>query len=270
MRWIIIFYCLLSLVNFNIAQTSLTNIQQFSIKFKLTDEKIQRGYLMDIDRTTLTYFTNKKYLKQNLLNGCQSCQKVPLANLEKLTILGNKQHSGKIIGGMIALLITGIAASNPRGDGLDAGATAGIYGGTFGTLAIGLGAGIDGLVNNSQQKAIDNRHKSHLIKNNQVDGSVLAHFMEASPYAQFEILQREQQLVLKQILKEIQTNPLMHQQRFSFFSKNIPVQHGYLVGSDEIHLFLSDDLFSLVEDRAQLPKDLKKVAFAKIFYYQTD
>jgi len=66
---------------------------------------------------------------------------------------------------MFALLITGIAASNPRGDGLDAAATAGIYGSAYGIPAIGLGAIIDGLVNNTSKAEINNRHKIALIRN---------------------------------------------------------------------------------------------------------
>ena len=270
MKWIIICYCLLAIHPFNIAQTSINSITQRPIKIKVAGEKAQKGYLMDIDQTSLIFFTNKKHLKQNLLNGCQSCQKVALADLERLTILGNKQHTGKIIGGMVALLITGIAASNPRGDGLDAAATAGIYGSAYGIPAIGLGAIIDGFVNNNAKAEINKRHKTALIRNGEVYAHVLSYFTNNSPLAEFEDLQQQQQLDLQEILQDINLNPLMHQQRFSFFSKAHPVVSGYLVGSDDTHIFLSDDLFSLIEQREEKPTTLKKVNIKTLFYYQID
>ena len=171
---------------------------------------------------------------------------------------------------MFALLITGIAASNPRGDGLDAAATAGIYGSAYGIPAIGLGAIIDGLVNNTSKAEINNRHKIALIRNGEVYAHILSYFTNHSPLAEFEDIQQQQQVDLQEILQDIAQNPLMYQQRFSFFSKENPVVSGYLVGSDNTHLFLSDDLFSLIENREERSVNLKKVALATIFYYQID
>ncbi len=269
MKWILIIYFLMT-TTFNFAQTKIESITQIPIKLKIAGEKMQKGYLMDIDQTTLTFFTNKKHLKQNLLNACQSCQKIALDDLEKLTIRSTKQHTGKMLGGMIALLMTGIAALSPAEDVPNVASIAGVYGMFYGVGGIGLGAVIDGVANKNRQKALNNYPKTRLIANREVDFNALNHFIDYSPLAQFERLQRQQQLALQETLKEIVVNPLMHQQRFSFFSKGVPVISGYLIESDDTHIFLTNNLFSVVEDRAERPTGLKKVKISNIYYYQID
>ena len=270
MKWLIILCYLLSIDVFSFAQNKIEDIKLLPIKVKIAGENMQKAYLMDIDKTSLTFFTNKKQFKQNVLTDCKNCQTVALDNLDKLIVLGSKQHAGKIAGGMLALLVTGIAAANPRGDGLDAAATAGIYGTFYGGGAIALGTAIDFLVNNTQNKEMLNRRKKQLVNKRKLDVAIVTFFMDNSPLAQFERLQQQQELDLQEMIKEVNTNPLMHQQRFSFFSNIHPVVSGYLVGSDDDYIYLSDNLFRLVEDREERPVNVKKVQLTDIFYYQMD
>lgn len=270
MKWLVTLCCLLSIYTFSIAQNKIEDIKPLPIKVKIAGENMQKVYLMDIDKTSLTFFTNKKQFKQNVLTDCSACQTVALDNLDKLIVLGSKQHAGKIAGGMLALLITGIAAANPRGDGLDAAATAGIYGTFYGGGALALGTAIDFLVNNNQSKEVLNRHKTQLVNKKKMNIAMVTFFMDNSPLAQFERIQQQQQLALQEMIQEIKERPLMHQQRFSFFSKVHPVASGYLIGSDDTFIYLSDNLFRLVEDRAERPLNLKKVKLTDIFYYQID
>ena len=268
MKWkTISFYCLL-LPILSFSQSQIEHIQLLPIKLKIVGEKQQRAYLMDIDEETISFFRNKKHLKQNLLNASKNCQTVPLDSIKKLVIPSNRKHNGKIIGGVFAGFITLIAALNPRGDGLGRKETAGIYGSYFGSITIGLGALIDWGSNNNRKKAM-NPKKIILKRQGIFHFEALSQLIFNTPKAQFKVIQQAQQEELSIIISDIQTNSFMHQQRMSFYPKELPVVSGYLVGIDEANnLLLTDDLFQLVELRENPSNELKKVSLSAIQYFQ--
>lgn len=269
MKWILVLGCLLFSNTITFTQTKIEDIYPIPIRLKITGEKMNKVYLMDINETSLTFFTDKKQLKANLLNQCKSCQTVALKEVEKMILPSTKTHAGKIIGGAIALMITGVAALNPRGDGLDAGRTAAIYGTYYGSIAFGLGAFLDGVSNNND-KQVFHEKKIKVIKNNVINFDVFPYLITHTPIAQFEKIQQQQRLDLQVMLLEIQVDPSMHLSRLSLFSAKEPVVSGYLIGSNEKYLFLSDYLFSVIDNRKHLPPTFKKVALSKILYYQID